>query len=214
MSLTVSGYMRQFYKGNAFGATANGRTGQLSNNLLPADIKAIRRAVKDLGDYDYDEGEGGELINKVQAFVSTYNNYIDSAKGMDDSNVSRYLSKMKKLTKEYAEELEDIGVTIQSSGKLKVDKTTLQDATRYQVSRLFSEDAEYGTSADKQMKQTYRMFFRNNLNVPKQSVSADKQTPGENVPPSDGSSTAAARMTQSAQQAVNEFVGNHIDYLL
>lgn len=184
MSLAISGYMRQFYKGNAFGATVNGRNGQSSRDLFAADIKAIRRAVKELGDYDYDEGEGGELMNKVQAFVSTYNNYIDSAKGMDDSNVNRYLSKMKKLTKEHADELADIGITIQSSGKLKVDKKTLQDTGRYQVSLLFSEDAEYGQMADRQMKQTHRMYLRNNLNVPKQSP--QKQNPNT-IPSVDGS---------------------------
>lgn len=213
MGLAISGYMRQFYKGNAFGATVNGRNGQSSRDLFEADIKAIRRAVKELGDYDYDEGEGGELMNKVQAFVSTYNNYIDSAKGMDDSNVNRYFSKMKKLTKEHADELADIGITIQSSGKLKVDKKALQDTGRYQVSRLFSEDAEYGKMADKQMKQTYRMYLRNNLNVPKQGTQ-DKEQNSNALPSVDGNGAAVGVSMQSAQQAVNYFVGNNIDYLL
>lgn len=212
MSLAVSGYMKQFYKGNNFGATVNGRNGQSSRDLFSADIQAIRRAVKELGNYDYDDGEGGELMNKVQAFVSTYNNYIDSAKEMDDSNVNRYLSKMKKLTKEHADELEDIGVTIQSSGKLKVDKKALQDTGRYQVSLLFSKDAEYAQMSDKQMKQTYRMYQRNNLNVPKQGQQARQETGAASS--AVGNSAAAGIGVQSAQQAVNNFVGSNIDYLL
>ena len=163
MSLTVSNYMKQYYKGNVFGATENGRYGQKSRNLLPADLRAVQRAVRDLGDYDYDTGEGGELMNKVQAFVSTYNNYIDSAKGLDDSEVSRHLSKMKKMTKEYALELEEIGIKIQSSGQLKVDKKALQDTSRYSVSQLFSKDADYGKMTEKQMKQPYRLLYRKNL---------------------------------------------------
>ena len=220
MSLAVSNYMRQFYKGNSFGATVNGRSGQPSRDLFSADMKAIRRAVKELGDYDYEDGEGGELMNKVQAFVSTYNNYIDSAKGMDDSNVNRYLSKMKKLTKEHADELADIGITIQSSGKLKVDKKALQDTGRYQVSLLFSEDAEYGKMTDKQMKQTYRMYLRNNLNASKQSSQTSKQSPQDNgqqqnmIPPAAASGAAAGISIQSAQQTMNNFVGSNIDYLL
>lgn len=205
MSLTISNYMKQYYKGNTFGATENGRYGQTSRNLLPADLKAIRRAVQDLGDYDYDDGEGGELMNKVQAFVSTYNNYIDSAKGLDDSEVSRHLSKMKKLTKEYAEELEEIGIKIQSSGKLKVDKKALQDTSRYSVSQLFSKDAEYGKMADKQMKQTYRMFYRKNLNL--------KGLNGQEKKSSQGS-PAAGMAAASMQQPAGRLTGNHIDCLL
>lgn len=205
MSLTVSNYMKQYYKGNVFGATENGRHGQKSRNLLPADLRAVQRAVRDLGDYDYDTGEGGELMNKVQAFVSTYNNYIDSAKGLDDSEVSRHLSKMKKMTKEYALELEEIGIKIQSSGQLKVDKKALQDTSRYSVSQLFSKDADYGKMTEKQMKQTYRLFYRKNLNLPGPNERAKQSSAGQS-----SAGTAAAL----AQQPVVRFTGNHIDCLL
>ena len=205
MSLTISGYMRQFYKGNSFGATATGRSGQSKGDLLSADMKAIRRAVDHLEDYDYEEGEGGELMNKVQAFVNTYNNYIDSAKNMDNTDVNRYLSKMKKLTKEYAGELEDIGISIKSSGKLEIDKKAMQDTGRYQVGLLFSEDAEFSKMSDKYVKNMSRMFIRNNLNVQKQSP---QKQPSDSTPPAAGSTALSARQT------VNAFVGNHIDYML
>ncbi len=204
MSLTISGYMRQLYKGNAYGATATGREGQPAHSLFSADLKAIRRAVKELGEYDYDDGEGSELMDKVQAFVNTYNNYLDSAKGMDNEDVSRYLNKMKKLTKEHADELGEIGISIKSNGQLKIDKKKLQDTGRYQVSVLFSENAEYAQMTEKQMKQTERMYLRNNLNIPKQST--DKKESGD--------SAQTTLQVQSAQQMVNSFVGNHIDCML
>lgn len=207
MSLTISGYVRQFYRGNLFGATANSRMGQPAHNLITADMKAVRRAVKELGDYDYDEGEGGELMNKVQAFVDTYNHYVESANEMDDSKVNRYLSKLKKLTKEHADEFSEIGITIQSSGKLKVDKKELQDATRFEVGRLFSADSEYSKELDIQVKRTNRMILRNNLNVPKQSVQNKKNQSG----------TAAAAMMppvadeQLAQQLSEVLSGSKFD---
>lgn len=168
MSLAVSGYVKQFYKGNTFGATATGRSGSDARKLVPADIKAIRRAVKNLGSYDYDDGEGSELMNKVQAFVNTYNNYMDSGKEMDNDQIDRYMSKLKKLTREHESELSEIGVTRMSSGKLKVDKEKLQDTSRYWVGKVFSDEAEYGRQVDKIMKNTDRMFVRNNLGAPKQ----------------------------------------------
>ena len=214
MRLTVSGYMRQFYKGNSYGATVNGRSGQPAHSLFSADMKAVRRAVKELNDYDYDEGEGTELMNKVQAFVDTYNNYIDSAKGMNNDDVNRYMSKMKKLTKEHADELEDIGVTIQSSGKLKLKKKELQDTSRYDVGLLFSEDAEYAKMTEKQMKLTQRMFLRNNLNIPKQSVQTKKSGTNNNTQTTAEGLLADSMKQQSLQQSVNSFVGNNIDYML
>ncbi len=168
MSLAVSGYVKQFYKGNTFGATATGRSGSDARKLVPADIKAIRRAVKNLGSYDYDDGEGSELMNKVQAFVNTYNNYMDSGKEMDNDQIDRYMSKLKKLTREHESELSEIGITRMSSGKLKVDKEKLQDTSRYWVGKVFSDEAEYGRQVDKIMKNTDRMFARNNLGAPKQ----------------------------------------------
>lgn len=168
MSLAVSGYVKQFYKGNTFGATATGRAGSDARKLAPVDIKAIRRAVKNLGSYDYDDGEGSELMNKVQAFVNTYNNYMESGKAVGDEQMDRYVNKLKKLTKEHADELSEIGITRMSSGKLKVDKEKLQDTSRYWVGKVFSDDAEYGRQVDKIMKNTDRMFVRNNLGAPKQ----------------------------------------------
>ena len=168
MSLAVSGYVKQFYKGNTFGATATGRSGSDARKLVPADIKAIRRAVKNLGSYDYDDCEGSELMNKVQAFVNTYNNYMDSGKEMDNDQIDRYMSKLKKLTREHESELSEIGITRMSSGKLKVDKEKLQDTSRYWVGKVFSDEAEYGRQVDKIMKNTDRMFVRNNLGAPKQ----------------------------------------------
>lgn len=177
MSLTVTKYMRQFYKGNLFGVSQTSRTGYYAGNLASADQKAIKRALKDLRDYDYREGEGGELINKVQAFVKTYNNYMESASEIDDESFERYSSKMKKMIKQQKDKLEDIGITIQSNGKMKMDKKTLEDASRNMVSKVFSEEAEFSSSLDKLMKRMQTVFRRNNLIAPKQ-VAAQKK-PGQ-----------------------------------
>ena len=146
--------------------------------------------------------------------MDTYNNYIDSAKGMNNDDVNRYMSKMKKLTKEHADELEDIGVTIQSSGKLKLKKKELQDTSRYDVGLLFSEDAEYAKMTEKQMKLTQRMFLRNNLNIPKQSVQTKKSGTNNNTQTTAEGLLADSMKQQSLQQSVNSFVGNNIDYML
>lgn len=220
MSLSVSGYINQFYKGNIFAATSSGRAGRTSNSLALADMKAVRKAVRELGGYDYDDGDGEELVSKVEAFVSTYNNYIESAKGVGDSDMDRYLSQLKKLTKEHADELKDIGITIQNSGKLAVDKDALQETGRYQVGKLFAADAEYGVQAEKQMKRTYNMFMKNNLNIPKQGTQA-QEVQGPDTKPSEGGSPESGSPQDSivteeniqlAQQLAKILSGSQVDY--
>ena len=146
--------------------------------------------------------------------MDSYIYYIDSAKGMNDDDVNRYMSKMKKLTKEHASELEDIGITIQSSGKLKLKKKDLQDTSRYDVGQLFSKDAEYAKMTEKQMKLTQRMFLRNNLNIPKHSAQTKKSGADNNTQTTAEGLLADSMKMQSAQQAVQGMVGNTIDYML
>ena len=56
------------------------------------------------------------------------------------------------------------------------------------------------------------MYLRNNLNVPKQGQQARQETGAASS--AAGNSAAAGIGVQSAQQAVNNFVGSNIDYLL
>lgn len=222
MSLAVSGYIRQFYKGNLFGATASGRTGQPSHSLLSADLKAMRRAVKGLSDYDYEdkESDGEELVNKVEAFVSTYNNLVDSAKEMSNDDLNRYMKQLKKLSKDHADELADIGITVQNSGKLKIDDKTLESTGRYQVSKLFAADAEYGKQVEKQMKNTNSMVLRNNLNVPKRSTAVTTAPTDDPQPPQTGDGDGniqggkppAAEDLKLAQQLAQALAGSVVNY--
>ena len=217
MSLAVSGYVRQFYKGNLFGATKNGRTGQTPNSLAMADMKAIRKAVREMGSFDYDEGDGEELVKKVEAFVNTYNNYVDSAKALGDENADRYLAQLKKMSKEFTDELDDIGISVQNSGKLAIDKKSLQSTGRYQVSKLFADDAQFVTQVEKQIKRTQSMFVRNDLDVAKPAKKPQTEAAKPEDNPSEGGTdapeAAAARQNQQlVQQLAQALSGSQLNY--
>lgn len=170
MGITVAAYMRQFYRGNLFGSTDTLRQGYYSGKLATADIKAVKRGLQGLRDYDYEEGEGGELMNKVQAFAKTYNHLVESSGNVEDYDLSRTVSKLKKMTKQHKDQLADMGITIQSSGEMKIDKKTLQDTSRNMVSKVFSEDAEFSKELEKQLKKLLNQIHRNNLESPKQKA--------------------------------------------
>lgn len=207
MGITVAAYMRQFYRGNLFGTTDTLRHGYYAGKLATADIKAIKRGLKDLRDYDYEEGEGGELINKVQAFAKTYNNLVEASGNVEDYDFSRTVSKLKKMSRQQRDKLADIGITIQSNGKMKIDKETLQNSSRNMVSKVFSGDAEFSVGLEKQVKKILNRIRTNNLEYPKQNAA--------NKPANQMAAEGAGVYGQDAQtiQQTNDTVaGSQIDY--
>lgn len=208
MGITVASYVRQFYRGNLYGTTDTLRHGYYAGKLVSADIKALKRGLRDLRSYDYDEDEGEELINKVQAFAKTYNHLIESSGDVEDNDFSRTVSKLKKLTKQEKDKLADIGITVLSSGKMKVDKETLQDTSRNMVSKVFSEDAEFSKGLEKQIKKIMNQMRRNNLETPKQTA-VNKATNHM-----DDNANAYGPDAQVIQQLNHTAAGSQIDYTI
>ena len=109
MSLSVSGYIRQFYKGNIFGATSDGRNGQPSNSLFSADMKALRQAVRGLGDYNYKDEESDGISGYSfdrPAFTDMMANLssIDIIVAKDLSRIGRHNAKVLLFLEEMEEQ--------------------------------------------------------------------------------------------------------------
>ena len=71
--------------------------------------------------------------------------------------------KMKELNKEYADELEKIGVSVSASGKLKITKSTLSEATAEKISQVFGKDTDYAKEMETYMKKMERLTTANKL---------------------------------------------------
>lgn len=82
------------------------------------------------------------IYKNVSAFVEDYNATVDA---LDDSNSKNMVQtgiNMLKNTGVYEKSLEDIGISIQENGKLKLDQDTLNSADVSKVKELF-----YGNSS-------------------------------------------------------------------
>lgn len=148
INFTSDYYLGTFYTNNR-DASKKSTRGNFSNvELAFEDSRALTRAAKRLKRNDYTTAaEDGDITESVkasiEAFASTYNNMIESGKGSDDSETKRYLKQLKTLTKKHAEELEDIGITIENDGRLSVNSELLSMADNETVSKLFSPEEEY-----------------------------------------------------------------------
>lgn len=144
-SLNSSFYLRNFYASNRDASSASKRKNLGKNTLSQADATALMRAVKKLRTFNYEDDsfDGANIYGSVSAYIETYNNALNSASNSSDASLERYARYMKNLSEKYAEEFEDIGVTVEKDGTLTANENLLKSADLSDVKKLFSKDAEY-----------------------------------------------------------------------
>nr|MCR5354551.1 hypothetical protein [Lachnospiraceae bacterium] len=101
-------------------STAKTREDEASiSKLNYVDSIALRRAVKRLADFDFEEEETSDIESRVRAFVDTYNYTTESMNMSDDKSIYKIGKEMKKLAEEYSSDLENVGITFDSNGYMK-----------------------------------------------------------------------------------------------
>lgn len=154
LSLSSNYFMRNFYANNRNVIKSSGRNDYTKIELSFEDSRALTRASKRLLNNDYgsetdekDEDVSDTTRSSIEAFVTTYNNAIDSSKTTNSHDTKRYVKQLKALTNKYASELSDIGITVERSGKLTVNEDLLKTANNSKVRKIFSPDQEYSKKA-------------------------------------------------------------------
>lgn len=152
VSLTISFYKRNFYSDNRNAATSAKRTSYSSTELANADASAIRRAVKKLRSFTFDEDNKTNIRNSVSAYVDTINNLMTSGKKTGDKQAERYLNSLSSLNSTYSDELDDIGITVNPDGTLTTRSTMFSSASISRFESLFSKDSDYMQKVDSYAK--------------------------------------------------------------
>lgn len=154
LSLSSNYFMRNFYANNRNVIKTSGRNDYTKIELSFEDSRALTRASKRLLSNDYgsetdekDEDVSDTTRSSIEAFVTTYNNAIDSSKTTNSHDTKRYVKQLKALTNKYASELSDIGITVERSGKLTVNEDLLKTANNSKVRKIFSPDQKYSKKA-------------------------------------------------------------------
>ncbi len=142
ISLNSNFYMNNYYRFNRNAIKSSDRAELSGTELSYEDSRALRRALKQLNSFAYEKGENGEnLVASIKAFADTYNNMLESAPSNYDTK--RLIKGLKALTGEYQDKLEDIGITVEEDGKLKVSENILGGSSFEEIGRVFSKEADY-----------------------------------------------------------------------
>lgn len=146
-SLSSTYYLRNFYDNNTSAMKASSRSSFTKTELAYDDSLALHRAARKLKNYKYsDEENSDNIAGTVMAFVSTYNNSIDSANDTSSSSMKRYSKLLKKLASKYSDELEDIGITIDKDGSLNANETLVKKADMDTFKKVFGKDSDFTSS--------------------------------------------------------------------
>lgn len=150
VSLSTNYFLNNFYENNRSVSRSSGRSDYTKLELSYEDSRALTRAAKRLlkNDYGSDTDEKDTAISDttrsaLTAFVDTYNNTVDSSKTSTDHDTKYQLKKMKAYLHKYSDELEHIGISMESDGKLKINEDLLKTAKNSKVRKIFSSDQEF-----------------------------------------------------------------------
>ena len=142
-NLSSDFYKRSFYISNRDAATSSKRRNLTGSKLSLADGMALRRAVKKLGSLEFSKEKDADVRNAVSAYIETYNNAITSAADSGDHNLERTQKQMKAIANEYADELDKIGITVNSDGTMTKRDSLFGAASIEKFKKLFSKDSDF-----------------------------------------------------------------------
>lgn len=117
---------------------------QEANAKLTTGLSNLRSTVSALqSDKTYkDTADGSSAADKVTAgikeYVANYNDVVQAAKNSTLSNKTAYVSNMMSSTAANADKLAEIGITVDTSGTLRLDEAKLKEAGTSKVQELFS----------------------------------------------------------------------------
>ncbi len=152
-TITNSLYLRNFYNENRSLCIRSNRSDASTNKLNQADASALRRAVKSLGDFDFENATKSELTSELKAFLDTYNYTLDSAKNSTNVSIQSSYKGLKKLTQEYQKELENLGIKADANGYLKMSDSATKNIKGKRFGKFLGGDSEFvkqlGTYAKK-----------------------------------------------------------------
>ena len=216
MSLTINAnhsssyYLRNFYSSNRSAASTDSYRSRSSNHtLVLADSEALKKAAEALSDLDYDdsdEANGGDIYNSITAFVTAYNNFMDSSSS-DYGYIKNQKNHIKDLISEHSSDLESIGITINTKGKLEIDDDELGSAKLTKLKRIFSDSGDLSSSL--QYSATSAVRYEKN-HVP-QTGSVSNSS---NDTASDSASTDSTDTATTMAELTGKVIGSNVDLVL
>ncbi len=138
-SVTNSWYLRNNYKSNKDLSKFVNRENASDKKLSQADTMALKRSIRALKDYKYEDAskvsskDTDSVLGKtkfystLKAFADTYNYSLDSGNDSSNPDIKKLSKNMKKIANKYSDELKEVGVSFDKKGYMQVSSSAVDN---------------------------------------------------------------------------------------
>ena len=151
--------LRSYYATYRAFTTKSTRSSATTNQLNYADAQALRRAVRKLDDFDFENADKDDISSHVRAFIDTNNIGLFFNTSKNTRSFAEVLAQVQEyLASKYSKDLENIGIKENSSGYLTLSSSAVENISGSRFKSLLSKDSKF-------MKQltTYAKRMANNI---------------------------------------------------
>ena len=138
-SVTNNWYLRNNYKSDQTLSKLANRSEVSDSKLSAADSAALKRGIRALRDYKYEDSHKvsskdtdsvfgkSKFYSTLKAFADTYNYTLDSSKASSNDDIKKLSKSMKKIASKYSDELDQLGVSFDSKGYMSVSASAVDN---------------------------------------------------------------------------------------
>ncbi|MQN01040.1 MAG: hypothetical protein DUD27_09175 [Lachnospiraceae bacterium] len=164
-TVTNNLYLRNLYKSTDTSLTKKSARKETSTpKLIIADTAALQKSISTLYDVDYGDPdetdnkiEKADFYKKMKAFADTYNNTVDSSSSYSSNrDAKKAVNEMKSLREKYSDELDDLGVTFDDDGYMKLSESAFDNIDEADFEDMFGKGSDFMSSLNSIAKKLYR----------------------------------------------------------
>lgn len=136
--------LRTNYSDNRSLMIANNRKSQDNKTLASTDSRALRKAIRSLKDFKFEDSEDETVEEKIKAFIDTYNYTLESGSKMtkESSHIKNAVNQLKKAIDDNESTLEGYGIKKNSKGYLTLSSSSVSNIEHEHYKEIFGSDSE------------------------------------------------------------------------
>ncbi|MBQ4530586.1 MAG: hypothetical protein IJA36_08280 [Lachnospiraceae bacterium] len=110
---------------------------------VASDISSLKSSADTLIETEITEENRSDIEKEISTFVKSYNEVLDSSSDVSSSSLSKKTEWMTRITGNYSDALEKIGITVKEDDTLSLDSEVLSKASLKDIESVFSDSYSY-----------------------------------------------------------------------
>ena len=110
---------------------------------VASDISSLKSSAGTLIETEITEENRSDIEKEISTFIKSYNEVLDSSSDVSSSSLSKKTEWLTRITGNYSDALEKIGITVKEDDTLSLDSEVLSKASLKDIESVFSDSYSY-----------------------------------------------------------------------